>query len=54
MDPGPQPPTHVRGVRDNLVDLVAPEDLTAMGRVMNAVADHLIAAHPEMEMRQGQ
>ena len=44
-------PTHVRGVRDHLVDLVSPEDFRAMGRVMNAVADHLIAAHPEMEMR---
>ncbi len=44
-------PTHVRGVRELLVDLVAPEDLEAMGRVMNAVADNLIAAHPEMEIR---
>lgn len=44
-------PTHVRGVREHLVDLVSPEDFQAMGRVMNAVADHLIAAHPEMEMR---
>ncbi|MCW2853342.1 MAG: hypothetical protein JWM84_3006, partial [Nocardioides sp.] len=23
----------------------------ALGRVMNAVTDHLIAGHPEMEMR---
>jgi DNA-binding MarR family transcriptional regulator len=44
-------PTHVRGVREQLVDLVAPEDLAALGRVMNAVADNLISAHPEMEMR---
>ncbi len=44
-------PTHVRGVRENLVDLVAPEDLVAMGRVMNTVADHLISAHPELEIR---
>ncbi len=44
-------PTHVMGVREHLVDLVDPEDLVAMGRVMNAVADHLIAGHPEMEMR---
>ncbi len=45
-------PTHVEGVRDHLVDLVSDEDFEALGRVMNAVADHLIAAHPEMEIRQ--
>ena len=44
-------PTHVDGVRDHLVDLVSDEDFEALGRVMNAVADHLIAAHPEMEIR---
>ncbi|MDO9495978.1 MAG: MarR family transcriptional regulator [Nocardioides sp.] len=44
-------PTHVNGVRDYLLDLVAPEDFAALGRVMNAVADHLIAGHPEMEIR---
>ncbi len=44
-------PTHVQGVRDHLVDLVDSEDLAAVGRVMNIVADHLIAAHPEMEIR---
>lgn len=44
-------PTHVNGVRDHIVDLATPEDFAALGRVMNAVADHLIAAHPEMEMR---
>jgi DNA-binding MarR family transcriptional regulator len=43
--------THVAGVRRNLVDLADPDDLAAVGRVMNAVADHLVAAHPEMEMR---
>jgi DNA-binding MarR family transcriptional regulator len=47
-------PTHVRGVREHLVDLVSPEDLEAMGRAMNAVADHLVAAHPEMEIREPQ
>jgi len=46
-------PTHVQGVREHLVDLASPEDFRAMGRVMNAVADHLIAAHPEMELREG-
>lgn len=44
-------PLHVQGVRSNLVDLVSREDFAALGRVMNAVADHLIAAHPEMELR---
>lgn len=44
-------PVHVNGVRDHLVDLATPEDFAALGRVMNAVADHLIAAHPEMEIR---
>jgi DNA-binding MarR family transcriptional regulator len=44
-------PVHVTGVRDNLVDLVSPADLEAVGRVFNAVSDHLVAAHPEMEMR---
>ncbi len=44
-------PTHVEGVRDHLVDLADPADLEALGRVMNAVADHLIAGHPGMEMR---
>ncbi|WP_426243838.1 MarR family winged helix-turn-helix transcriptional regulator [Nocardioides sp. LHG3406-4] len=43
--------THVAGVREHLVDLAAPEDFEAIGRVLNAVADHLIAAHPEMELR---
>lgn len=45
-------PVHVTGVREHLVDLVTPEDFAALGRVMNAVSDHLVAAHPEMEMRQ--
>lgn len=44
-------PTHVEGVRDHLVDLASAEDFAALGRVMNAVSDHLVAAHPEMEMR---
>jgi DNA-binding MarR family transcriptional regulator len=42
---------HVGGVRAHLVDLVSPEDFAAVGRVMNAVSDHLVAGHPEMEMR---
>jgi DNA-binding MarR family transcriptional regulator len=44
-------PIHVNGVRDHLVDLCSPEDFAALGRAMDAVADHLIARHPEMEMR---
>ena len=44
-------PTHVEGVRDHLVDLAADDDLAALGRVMDAVSDNLIAAHPEMEIR---
>ncbi|GAB3768890.1 DNA-binding MarR family transcriptional regulator [Nocardioides ginsengisegetis] len=44
-------PVHVNGVRDHLVDIVDPADLEALGRVMNAVADHLVADHPEMEIR---
>lgn len=35
-------PTHVKGVREHFVDLATPEDFTALGRVMNSVADHLI------------
>lgn len=42
---------HVRGVREYLVDLGAPEDFLATGRLMNAVTDHLISSHPEMEIR---
>jgi len=42
---------HVTGVRDNLVDLVSDDDFAALGRVMNAVTDKLIAAHPHAEMR---
>lgn len=42
---------HVTGVRDYLVDLVRPEDFEAVGRVMDAVSDRLIACHPEMDIR---
>src|SRR6478735_5158447 len=42
---------HVTGVREYLVDLVTPEDFAALGRVMNAVSDGLIACHPEMDIR---
>jgi DNA-binding MarR family transcriptional regulator len=44
-------PTHVAGVRAHLVDLASDDDFAALGRVMNAVSDHLVSAHPEMELR---
>jgi DNA-binding MarR family transcriptional regulator len=44
-------PTHVNGVRNCLVDLASAEDLEALGRVMNAVADKLVVTHPESEIR---
>lgn len=44
-------PTHVKGVRDYLVDLVSEEDFAAVGRVFDAVADNLVACHPAIEMR---
>lgn len=42
---------HVAGVRAHFVDLAAPEDLAALGRVMDGVADRLVAGHPEAEIR---
>jgi DNA-binding MarR family transcriptional regulator len=42
---------HVEGVRANLVDLASDEDFAALGRVMNAVADHLVSRHPAAEIR---
>ena len=44
-------PTHVCGVRDNLVDLITDEEMETLGRVWNKVADNLVAAHPEAELR---
>jgi DNA-binding MarR family transcriptional regulator len=37
--------THVRGVRENLVDLADPDDFLTMGRVFDTVADHLCDAN---------
>ncbi|MFI5728656.1 MarR family winged helix-turn-helix transcriptional regulator [Kribbella sp. NPDC051587] len=34
-------PTHVESVRENLVDLASPEDFAAIGRVFDAVAEHV-------------
>lgn len=45
-------PDHVETVRQSLVDLVDDDDLKALGRVMDAVCDQLICAHPERELRQ--
>jgi DNA-binding MarR family transcriptional regulator len=44
-------PTHVAGVRAHLVDLAGDADFEAVGRVFDAVADSLICAHPEMDIR---
>jgi DNA-binding MarR family transcriptional regulator len=44
-------PTHVAGVRAHLVDLCVGDDFAALGRVFDAVSDHLVEAHPEMEIR---
>ena len=42
---------HVTSVRTHLVDLATDADFSALGRVFDAVADHLVSAHPEMEIR---
>lgn len=44
-------PCHVESVRRNLVDLVGDDDFVAVGRVFDAVADHLVTRHPESEIR---
>ncbi|GAA1971899.1 MarR family transcriptional regulator [Nocardioides panacihumi] len=44
-------PVHVTGVRDYLLDLVSPDDFAAVGRVFDAVSDHLVECHPAIEMR---
>jgi len=41
--------THVTGVRAHFVDLASTEDFAAMGRVMNAVSDQLVAENPTFE-----
>jgi DNA-binding MarR family transcriptional regulator len=46
-------PRHVEGVRSYLVDRVDGADFKALGRAMDAVTDHLISAHPEMDLRNG-
>ncbi|MGN6575861.1 MAG: MarR family winged helix-turn-helix transcriptional regulator [Nocardioides sp.] len=44
-------PTHVRGVREHLVDLASVEDFAAVGRVFDAVSDGLIAGNPAADIR---
>jgi DNA-binding MarR family transcriptional regulator len=44
-------PTHVRGVREYLVDLASPDDFEAVGRVFNAVTDRLVDANPAVDIR---
>ena len=41
--------THVTGVRAHFVDLADPSDYEALGRVMNAVSDQLVAENPGFE-----
>lgn len=38
--------THVSGVRAHFVDLADPADYAALGRVMDAVSDQLVAENP--------
>jgi DNA-binding MarR family transcriptional regulator len=44
-------PSHVSDVRAHLVDLCTAADFAALGRVMNAVSDHLVGDRPSAEMR---
>ena len=40
-------PTHVRGVRQHLVDLADRADFAALGRIFNEVSDRLLKDKPE-------
>ena len=42
-------PTHVNGVREHFVDLASDAEFATMGRLMNAVADHLLTVNPAFE-----
>ena len=44
-------PCHVESVRNNVLDLVSAEDFAAVGRVFDAISDHLVERHPETEQR---
>lgn len=43
--------THVRGVREYLVDLCSDADFEAVGRVFDAVSDRLISMNPAADIR---
>lgn len=46
--------THVRGVREHMVDVADPAEFRALGSVMNAVSDRLLAELPaESDIRPG-
>jgi DNA-binding MarR family transcriptional regulator len=40
-------PTHVRGVREHLVDVASQDDFAALGRIFNEVSERLLAGRPE-------
>ncbi len=40
-------PTHVRGVREHLVDLASPADFAALGRIFDEVSERLLTDKPE-------
>jgi DNA-binding MarR family transcriptional regulator len=42
-------PTHVTGVREHFVDVASDADFATLGKVMDAVADHLLAVNPAAE-----
>ena len=44
---GEAAPTHVRGVRQHLVDLADRADFAALGRIFNEVSDRLLKGKPE-------
>jgi DNA-binding MarR family transcriptional regulator len=44
-------PTHVRGVREYLLDLADGDDFEAVGRVFDAVSDRLVDANPAADIR---
>ncbi len=43
--------THVAGVREHLVELASDDDFAALGRVFDAVTDHLVSANPGLDIR---
>ncbi len=43
--------THVRGVRDYLVELASEADFAAVGRVFDAVSDRLLAGNESLDIR---